>query len=537
MERSGRPKGEAEERSDDGRTEVRTTGSSVVRAEVSAGKVDAVVIGAGHNGLAAATLLGREGQSVLVLERRDDVGGLCAGLPFHPGYRHTGIHHDTCVPKAIVDALRLMEHGLVTRPAPAVWCAAPGGGVLLEPGELLAAGCGPGWEQLQSFVEQVGPFLRRLASEPVPRLDAHAPAWPLLERAVQLRRLGQANVLELLRLVGASADDWLTPLLPDPRVRAAVALPGLLYAFVGVRDPQSAALVLRDLALAGTDEVVGGPAGLVSALLAAARVHRVEVRTGAEVERLVVERGAVRGVFLRGGERIDAERVVSSADPRRTVLDLAPPLSVPAGIEDEFRRFRTRSVQAKLHLALSAPPVLAGRTGPVERFRVVPSPEVLQDAFDAARLGRVPATPALDVRVPSLADPSIAPAGHAVLSVQIYGAPPEPTEGWSRAVRKQLVEATLSALAGVCPSIADTVVASELVVSAEIEARYGVTGGHPMHGEIALDQLWAGRPGPSSSRDRSPIPGLFLASSGTHPGGGATAVPGVLAARAVLGAS
>jgi phytoene dehydrogenase-like protein len=202
-----------------------------------------------------------------------------------------------------------------------------------------------------------------------------------------------------------------------------------------------------------------------------------------------------------------------------------------------MRRFRTRSVQAKLHLALSAPPVLAGRTAPVERFRVVRSPESLQEAFDEARLGRVPATPALDVRVPSLSDPSLAPAGHAVLSVQIYGVPPEPTDGWSRAVRKQIVDATLAALAEVCPSVADSVLASELVVAPEIEARYGVTGGHPLHGETALDQLWVGRPGPSIARSRSPIPGLFLASSGTHPGGGATAVPGVLAARAVLDAS
>ena len=115
--------------------------------------------------------------------------------------------------------------------------------------------------------------------------------------------------------------------------------------------------------------------------------------------------------------------------------------------------------------------------------------------------------------------------------------PSAPVEGWSRSARKQLFEASLSALAGVCPHIAETVVASELVVSPEIEARYGVSGGHPMHGEIALDQLWVGRPGPLLARSRSPLPGLFLASSGTHPGGGVSAVPGILAARAVLEAS
>jgi phytoene dehydrogenase-like protein len=504
---------------------------------VTAGKLDVLVIGAGHNGLAAATMLAREGLSVLVLERRDDIGGLCAGLPFQAGYRHTGIHHDTDVPRLILDQLQLAEHGLVTRPAPPVLCATPGGGVMLEPGELRGAECAHGWDEIQAVLDHVGTFVRRLASEPVPRLDPDAPAWPLLERAIQLRRLGASTVVDVMRVLGASADAWLLPWLPHPAVRAGVMLPGLLGAYVGAKDPQSAALVLRQLSLASPNEVAGGPAALVTALLAAARSHRVEVRTGAEVERLVVERGVVCGVHLRGGERIDAARVVSSVDPRRTLLDLAPPLSLPSPVEDEVRTFRTRSVQAKLHLALSAPPVLAGRTVPVERFRVAPSPEALQDAFDAARLGRVPAAPALDVRVPSLADPSLAPAGHAVLSVQIYGVPAEPVEGWSRAVRKQIVDATLSVLAGVCPSIADGVLASELVVSPEIEARYGVTGGHPMHGELALDQLWVGRPGPLLSRTRSPVPGLFLASSGTHPGGGATAVPGVLAARAVLDAS
>jgi phytoene dehydrogenase-like protein len=494
--------------------------------EAVARRWDAIVVGAGHNGLAAATVLGLEGWSVLVLERREEVGGLCAGLAFHPGYRHTGLRHGAAVPASVVEQLGLAQHGLLMRAAPQVWWAAPDGGGLVAPAD----------PRLDAFVQRVAPFVRRLARDPVPRLDPGAPLWPLVERTVALRRLGRDVFQELLRVVPLPAEEWLRPLVPDPHARAALMLPALLGAYAGPSDPQTAALVLHDLALSGP-EVVGGPAALVAALVAAARAQRAEIRTGVEVERLVVDQGVVRGVQLRGGEHVLADCVVSGLDPRRTLLDLVPPLSLPTSIEDEVRTFRVRSVVAKLHLALSQPPILAGRTTPVERFRVVADPAALDTALATARQGSLPTAPALDVHLPSLADPSLAPPGHAVLSAFVHGVPPTPGEGWTRSARKQLFEASLSALAGVCPHIAETVVASDLVVSPEIEARYGVSGGHPMHGEIALDQLWVGRPGPLLSRGRSPLPGLFLASSGTHPGGGVSAVPGILAARAVLEAS
>jgi len=503
---------------------------------VSAERWDAIVVGAGHNGLAAATLLAREGSSVLVLERREEVGGLRAGLTFHPGYRHTGIHHDAALSPWVAEQLGLAAHGLSLRVPPPVACAAPGGSVLVEPGELEAVGCGRGWRHLGALVERLAPFVQRLAREPVPRLDPDAPLWPLLERAVALRRLGADTLGELLRVLGGSAEEWLLPLFPDARVRAGLMLPGLAWGFAGPSDPRTAGLVLLHAALAG-DEVVGGPAALVAALLSAARERHVEIRTAAEVARITIDRGGVRGVELRGGERIEADRVVSAVDPRRTLLDLLPPLSLAPSTEDEIRTFRVRSVVAKLHLALTQPPVISGRTTPFERFRVVADPAALDRALTVARQGWIPTAPALDGRIPSLADPALAPPGHAVLSAVVYGVPPAPVEGWSRTVRKQLVESSLSMLAAVCPTIGDTVVASELVVSPEIEARYGVSGGHGLHGEIALDQLWVGRPGPLLSRSRTPVPGLFLASSGTHPGGSLTAASGILAARAVLDAS
>jgi len=503
---------------------------------VSAERWDVIVVGAGHNGLAAATVLAREGYSVLVLERREEVGGLRAGLTFHPGYRHTGIHHEAVLSQGVVDQLDLASHGLTLRAPPPVACAGGGGSVLVEPAELEAVGCGAGWRHLGALVERIAPFVQRLVRDPVPRLDPDAPLWPLLERAVALRRLGADTLGELVHVLGASAEAWLLPLFPDPRVRAGLMLPGLAWGYAGPSDPRSAALVLHQIALGGS-EVVGGPAALVAALLAVARARRVEIRTGAEVARIVVERRAVRGVDLRDGARIAADRVVSAVDPRRTLLDLLPPLSLAPSVEDEIRAFRVRTVVAKLHLALSQPPVIAGRTSPIERFRVVADPAALDRALAVARQGWIPTAPALDVRIPSLADPTLAPPGHAVLSAIVYGVPPAPVEGWSRSVRKQLVEASLSMLAAVCPTIADTVVASELVVSPEIEARYGVSGGHPMHGELALDQLWVGRPGPLLSRSRAPLPGVFLASSGTHPGGSLTAASGILAARAVLDAS
>jgi phytoene dehydrogenase-like protein len=510
---------------------------------------DAIVVGAGHNGLVAAALLARQGLRVRVLEARDVVGGLCAGGEFHPGYRHAGVHHDSGGLRPwVVDALQLEHHGLELRTAPPVLVPSPSGSspaagiVLHDDVERTATDAGmssndaAGWRRIDAFVGGVAPLIRRILDEPAPRMAADGtPLWPVVQQAVALRRLGAERMLELMRVAVLSTEDWFSESLDTPRLRAALALPALLGAYMGPMSPQSTGLWLAREALQGV-EVVGGPARLVEVLAAAAQHHGASIETRHAVDRVIVERGAVRGVVSRGGEEIAAPIVVSALDPRRTLLDLVPPLELPPLLEDEVRAHRMRPTSAKLHLALSGPPSFSCRAGSWERVRVVRDVRELERAFDAVKHRQLPDRPALDVRFPTMSRSDLAPEGHHVASIHVFGVPYRPAGGWSAAATEQLLDSVLSELQAVAPGIADTVVAAELLTPSDLEARYGVTNGHLMHGEHALDQLWSARPGPRLSGHATPIRGLFLASGGTHPGGGVSGAPGALAARAALAA-
>lgn len=255
------------------------------------------------------------------------------------------------------------------------------------------------------------------------------------------------------------------------------------------------------------------------------------VRTRSPVAQIRVVRGRVAGVTLADGGTVDAELVVSALDPRRTLLDLVAPDALPVALEDEARAVRTRATSAKLHLALSRAPTFSCREGLFERFRVVTDPLGVERAFDSAKHRRLPTAPALDVRIPSVSDPTLAPAGSHVASIHVFGVPYAPDGGWTPDARAQLLDAAIGTLERVAPDVRSSILGAELLTPPDIEARYGVTGGHAMHGEHALDQLWIGRPGPLLSGYSTPIHGLYLASGGSHPHGGASAAAGVAAAR------
>ena len=515
---------------------------------MSASSFDAIVIGAGHNGLAAAAVLAKTGLRTLVLESRDRTGGLCAGEEFHPGYRHTGLHHDTDLVRPwLVERLDLRKFGLQQRSVPPLLVPAPADGAqsagMLIPTEPGPDGSQPridgasglgaeeaGFKRWLSFISSVRAPIGALMDAPAPALGADEPIWPLLKGVVPVRRLGGPLMLELMRAAVLSAEDWLSEFVGDARLRAALSLGPLVGSFMGPLSPQSAGLLLLRASLAG-EEIVGGPARLAAALEQAAKQSGAEIRCGYPVERIAVEGGASKGVFVRG-ELIAARIVVSALDPRRTLLDLVDPFALPPRLEDEVRTVRVRATSAKLHLALSRAPRFPGRDGLFERFRVAASPVHIERAFDGAKRGELPKSPPLDVRIPTASDPSLAPAGHHVLSAHVFGVPYGPVARGRSAqeVREQLLDAVLSVLGEIDPDISSAVVAAELLVPEEIEARYGAHGGHLMHGEHALDQLWVGRPGRTTSGHATPIRGLFLGSGGTHPMGGAVGAPGALAA-------
>jgi len=508
---------------------------------------DVIVIGAGHNGLSAAGLLAKGGRKVLVLERRDRTGGIAALEEFHPGYRAPGLLQETAsVRRHVVDALQLKRHGLTFRreEVPVYLPQSDGAGLLLvrdptsaaaEIGRLSQKDAGR-YAAFRAFLDRIRDFFLRVTDRPAPDLRSAnlGHLFELAGSALAFRRLPKKDMLEVLRIGPMCVADWLNEWFETKLLKAGLAQPAILGNWLG---PWSAGTVATFLLseLPAQREVAGGPAALVRALESACRARGVEIRTRADVSRIVLSSGRVRGVVLSDGTEIDARVVVSGCDPKRTFLGLMAPRDVPGALAEAIRSWRCRGTTAKVHLALSGTLEFAGRPGArIEAARTGEELDDLERAFDAVKYGEPSRRPVLDVRVPSLSDASLAPAGHHVVSILAHFAPYHLRGGWTQEHRRALGDAVIESLARHAPSLRERLVAADLLTPADLEARYGLTEGHIHHGEQSLDQLFSLRPHPSCARHATEVPGLFLASGGTHPGGGITCAPGALAAQAVL---
>jgi len=506
-----------------------------------------IVIGAGHNGLTAATRLAQAGRSVTVVEARDTPGGLCAEREFHPGYRVPGTLHDSSTFRYnVAAALRLDEHGLAFVDPPPVFAAdSTGSGLLLHRSpddarselEALSPHDAAGYRRWRQFLTRIQPFVATLASEAPPPLvgSSGADLRALARRGIGLRRLGRTDMVELLRIAPMCAADWLHEYFESPLLCELLAAPGVIGTFLGPWSAGSAAnLLLHECTV--HREIVGGPAGLIRALLSTAAAAGVAIRTGCPVERIRLEGGRVSGVTLGDGEEIDAGVVASSCDPRQTFLDLLPPGSLSAGFEASCAAYRMRGTTAKMHLALSGPLDVTGRRGELSSAMRIGGGDIdaLERAYDAVKYRRLPDRPHLDLRLPTVTDPDLAPAGHHVASLIVSFVPYALEGGWSLDRRLELERSVLDTLRLQAPNLDDRLVATELLTPVDLEREFNLTGGHLHHGEHALDQLFMMRPVAAAGRYRTPVPGLFLAGSGSHPGGGVTGAPGLLAAESVL---
>jgi phytoene dehydrogenase-like protein len=303
--------------------------------------------------------------------------------------------------------------------------------------------------------------------------------------------------------------------------------------FTGPWSPGTGAMfVLREAML--VPGARGGPAAVVDALAAALKSHGGEARTGARVQQIVVEGGRARGVVLASGERIAADAVVGACNPRHALTELLPPLTLDVRDMDASRTIRTRGTAAKVHLGLRDYPTWAGRPGErFERVRIGPHLDDLERAFDAVKYRRLPDVPVLDLWFPTLAEPR---AEKHVASILVCAAPFDLERGWSAEAKAALLESVLTVLEAHAPGVRALVAASEVLSPADLQDEFGATGGSIHHVERALDQMILMRPSRPFARYATPIEGLYLGSSGCHPGPGVTLAPGTLAARAVLGA-
>ena len=508
----------------------------------------AVVIGAGHNGLVAALRMAQAGLKVVVVEAREVVGGLCAVESFHPGYAAPGPLHETATLRSeVAKGLGLLNAGLrfKEQSAPTVVPVADGTSfsfhretpLSIAALKTLAPKAATGYAEWAGFVDRMRPLLQAvLSAEPPPMMvRSMDDMWALGKRGLALRKLGKDDMLELMRVAPMCAADWLGENFESEPLKAALALPGVLSTYYGPWSAGSATTLLAHLCTAER-EVEGGVVALMKALETQLEVAGVDIRTSAKVARINVSGQTATGVTLDDGSVLHASVVASACDPRKTFLELIDPLHVPIELEDQVSVFRCRGTVAKVNLALSGPIDLPDRPGhDIEYLRIAGDTiDDLERAFDPVKYGELPSAPALDVRVPSIGSPELAPEGHHVASIVAGFYPYHLRSGWTDEVRDSIGDTIVSRLERYAPGISDKIVAREVLTPVDIETRYGVTGGHIHHGEHALDQLLFMRPGPSLSRYATPISGLFLCGSGSHPGGGVTGAPGWLGAGAVL---
>jgi phytoene dehydrogenase-like protein len=525
-----------------------------------AARWDAVVIGAGHNALVTAAYLARGGQRTLVLERRERVGGAADTSELAPGIRVPTLAHTVGrLRPSVVRDLQLARHGLrLIAPEVRVFAPRADGGSLTfwtdvakTAGGLRAvsAADAEAYARFDVAVRSLGRFLDELGRSTPPDIDTPRLADALmgLRLGRSFRGLGSAGSRTLLRVLPMAVADLVAESFETDAVRGALAWRGVRYGAVGPWSGGTASMLLTDAA--GNDggaagETVfaqGGPGALAAALASAARVAGAEIRTGADVVAIDTRDGRVRGVVLADGEEIPARVVVSGADPKRTLLGLVDPVVLGPSLGWRTGNIRTPGVVAKVNLALGLLPKFpaAGGDEALLRGRIVIAPgiDAIERAFDASKYGRWSDTPILEATIPSLADPSLvagAPAGTHVMSVIAQYAPYSLRAGSWDTERDRFGDAVIAVLEAVAPGIGKLVTGREVLTPVDLESRFGLTGGNPLHGEAGLDQFYLWRPLLGHARYRLPVAGLYLCGSGAHPGGGITGGPGQNAAREIL---
>jgi len=523
---------------------------------------DAVLVGGGHNALVTAGYLAKAGRRVLVLEKRPRLGG-AAETSELGGARVPRLAHTVGrLRPSVVRDLDLRSHGLrLVAPDVRVFAPQPDGrAVTLWSDQARTVEALRGWSahdadaypDFDRLVRSLGKFLGEIAAQAPP--DIHAPglgdALTGLKLGRTFRGLGKHDAHTILRVLPMAVADFVAEAFETDAVQAAIAWRGVQYCALGPWSAGTAAVLLFDAA--GNDGgasgqavfAEGGPGALSEALASAARAAGAEIRCGAEVTAIMSRDGRVTGVALTGGEEIASSVVISGLDPKRTLVGLCDPVAVGPSMLWRAGNYRTPGVVSKVNLVVDRLPRFTAANGDDEtllRGRIVSAPgiDTIERAFDASKYGRVSESLVFEATVPSLVDPSLvdgAPAGSHVVSVIAQYTPYELREGsWDDSTRRDAIgDAVVAQLDTLAPGFADSVRAREVLTPLDLERDYGLSGGHPLHGEPGLDQFFLWRPFLGHARYRLPIEGLYLAGSGAHPGGGVTGQPGQNAAREIL---
>ena len=513
---------------------------------------DTIIIGAGHNGLICATYLAKKGQKVLLLEASKSTGGLATTSEFYPGFKTSVAQTISHFSTKITKDLNLSKHGfhLDAEPMATMGLNLTGEHVVLSGFGTEAKLSGVGEEDIatfteyraliQKFAEMLKPFwlktIPRVGSKNLPDLMTFA------NLGLKLRLLGKKDMGEFMRVAMLPARDLMDENFDNDILKALLSWDGLVGSKMAPRSPNATVMAMlykQGGAFDGAHSIPpGGINSLIQSLEGAAREAGVEIKTDARVSRITIEGDEnglhATGVELLNGETIQSSRVVSSADPKRTFIDLVGVENLEIGFTNRIQRLRNDGFVAKLHLALSGLPKFKGIDNPNARMIIAANLDAIEFAYDDAKYGNCSQDPVMEVVIPSLYDKSQAPDGQQVLSANLMYVPYKLKGGWTEQAKEAIRERAIDTLSQYAPDIRELIIHAELLTPFDLEQQYNVTGGHWHHTELSIDQMFMMRPTYEATQYKTPIPGLFLCGAGSHPGGGLMGGPGHNAACEIL---
>jgi phytoene dehydrogenase-like protein len=518
-------------------------------------RYDAVVIGGGHNGLVSAAYLARAGLSVLVLERRHVLGGAAVTEEVIPGFRFSVASYVVSLLRPeIIRELALPRHGLEILPLDGtftpldndyLWRTDDHGQTMREL-RRWSLNDAEAYEEYGRLMVQMARFIKPILSvvPPDPTRLALRPWLPLVGLARAFSNLPRDQQSVFVQLMTMSAADFLEQWFECEPLRATMSASGIIGTFQGIRSPGTAYVLLHhymgeiDGAFRAWGIPRGGTGGISEAIASAARAAGAEIRTEAPVERVSVKEGRATGVVLASGEEVEAGCVLSSVDARVTFLNLVPEGNLDPEFEAEVRRYRFRGSSGKVNLALDGLPSFTCLPGTGEHLRGAisfsPSVDYMERAYDDAKYGRFSRRPYIDMIIPTLVDPTMAPPGKHVMSCFVQYAPFSLAEGTWDEQREAFGDVVVDTIAERAPNIRDLIIHRQVLTPLDLQRTFGLTEGNIFQGELSLEQLFFNRPIPGWAGYRTPIEDLWMCGSTTHPGGGIMGAPGRMAALELL---
>jgi phytoene dehydrogenase-like protein len=517
---------------------------------------DAIVIGAGHNGLTAAAYLARAGRRVLVLERRHVVGGAAVTEEVFPGFKYSVCSYVVSLLRPeIIRELELPSHGLEILPLDGTFTPMPGGDYLWrvnDHGRTFHEIARHSRKDAEVYDEygramvEMGRFAKAILAMTPPdpfamRMRDVAALGGLAQR---FRRLPDADRYNQLQLLTMGAVDFLDQWFETDVLKATMAASGVIGTFQGVRSPGTAYVLLHhymgeiDGAFRSWGLSRGGTGQVSNAIASAARAAGAEVRLDSSVARILMNGGRATGVVLENGDELRASVVLSSVDPRLTFQRFVGEEHLPDEFVQDIRRYKFRGSSGKVNLALDGLPEFTAKPGAGPHLRgavsISPSVDYMERAYDEAKYGRYSREPYIDIVIPSLTDPSVAPSGKHVMSCFVQYAPYELTEGTWDECREAFGDTVIDTICQHAPNLRDRILHRQVLTPLDIEREFGLSEGNIFQGELTLEQLFFLRPAPGWADYRTPVRGLYMCGSATHPGGGIMGAPGRNAAMKVL---